>query len=85
MAVKAVRFSLATLLVPAIACGPERDAPAHNEPDDAITEYRQAIDLDPNIAAAQYNLGNALQRKGQLHDAIAEYLYLVNTRGHMKS
>ncbi len=40
-------------------------------PEQAITAYRKAIELDPNNAAAHSRL--ALKDKGQLDDAIAEY------------
>jgi tetratricopeptide (TPR) repeat protein len=41
--------------------------------DDAITNYRKAIDLDPNFAHAYYNLGNVLQDEEKYDDAIVNY------------
>jgi tetratricopeptide (TPR) repeat protein len=41
--------------------------------DDAITHYRQAIELRPNYADAHYNLGRLLTQKGQLDDAVSHY------------
>jgi Flp pilus assembly protein TadD len=40
---------------------------------EAIAEYRKALDLDPELAAAHNNLGSALSDKGRLDEAIAEY------------
>jgi tetratricopeptide (TPR) repeat protein len=39
--------------------------------DGAIACFRKALALDPKNAAAHYNLGNALQNKGQVDEAIA--------------
>ncbi len=39
----------------------------------AITYYRQAISLQPDLAIAHYNLGTALQSAGNLSEAIACY------------
>ncbi len=85
---RAVRFSLATLLVLAIACGPELAAIYHFNLglvlqetgllDDAIAEYRKAIELDPNVAGTHNNLGLALAAKGQYDDAIAEYRIAID-------
>jgi Flp pilus assembly protein TadD len=41
--------------------------------DEAISEYRRAIALDPESAAAHDNLGNALLQHGELDEAISEY------------
>ena len=41
--------------------------------DDAITEFLKAIDLDPKLAPAHTNLGNALNAKGLLDRAITAY------------
>src|SRR5262245_27124986 len=41
---------------------------------EAGIEYlRQALRLDPNNAPAQFNLGSALRKQGQLDEAIASY------------
>jgi tetratricopeptide (TPR) repeat protein len=41
--------------------------------DEAIREYRKAIDLDRKFAGPHHNLGLALLDKGQLDEAIQEY------------
>jgi len=41
--------------------------------DEAIAHFRKAIDLYPGDARAHYDLGQALERKGQAADAIDEY------------
>ena len=41
--------------------------------DAAIACYRKAIELDPKLAVAHYNLGIALRAKGQVDEAIAAY------------
>ncbi len=42
--------------------------------DEAIAEYRKAIELDPKFAAFGHNnIGNALRDKGRLGEAIAEW------------
>jgi tetratricopeptide (TPR) repeat protein len=41
--------------------------------DDAIREFRTAIDLNPQFAAPHYNLGNAWRDKKKLDDAIREF------------
>ncbi len=66
-----MRFSLATLLMLGIACGPEQATGEHNnhgvalqtkgQLDDAIAEYRKAIELDPNNATAKSNLETVLR------------------------
>ena len=43
------------------------------ELDEAIAEFRKAIELDPNYALAHYRLGAALATKGLLDEAIAEF------------
>jgi TonB family protein len=41
--------------------------------DDAITEYRKALKTDPQEPYWHQALGKALQQKGDLHGALAEY------------
>jgi tetratricopeptide (TPR) repeat protein len=41
--------------------------------DDAITSYRDALRLDPDLSQAHVNLGNALAELGRADDAVASY------------
>jgi tetratricopeptide (TPR) repeat protein len=41
--------------------------------DDAITQYQQALQINPDYADAHFNLGNALRKNGRVEDAIAQY------------
>ncbi len=41
--------------------------------DDAIVEYKKAIEIDPKDATPHNNLGIALRSQGKLDDAIVEY------------
>ena len=41
--------------------------------DEAIAEYRKALEIQPDYAHAHYRLGIALKDKGQLDEAIAEF------------
>jgi superkiller protein 3 len=41
--------------------------------EEAIAAYRKAIELDPKLAAAYYNLGNRLSDLGKKEEAIAAY------------
>ena len=45
--------------------------------DAAIAEYRAALRIQPDLAAAHANLGIALQAKGDLDEAIAEYRTVI--------
>ena len=46
---------------------------AKGQQDEAIAEYRKAIQIDPKHVSAQYNLGVALANKGRVDQAIAAY------------
>ena len=41
--------------------------------DEAIENFRKAIQINPNFSEAQYNLGNALAAKGRFDEAIENY------------
>ena len=41
--------------------------------DEAIAQYQQALQINPNYARARNNLGNALCQKGNVDEAIAQY------------
>ncbi|MSS71408.1 MAG: tetratricopeptide repeat protein [Candidatus Latescibacteria bacterium] len=40
---------------------------------EAIAEFKQAIQMKPDLAPAHFNLGKAYKKKGALDDAIASY------------
>ena len=41
--------------------------------DDAITNYRKSLELEPNDAATHYNLALALKYKGESREALKEF------------
>ena len=41
--------------------------------DEAIADFRRALEIDPGHAQAHYDLGNALAAHGQLREAIEHY------------
>ena len=41
--------------------------------DEAIAQYREALEIQPDYAYAHNNLGNALRQKGQVPEALAQY------------
>src|SRR5438067_1405536 len=43
------------------------------KPIEAITEFNEALKLDPKFIAAHFGLGQAYQAKGELPEAIKEY------------
>jgi len=45
---------------------------------DAIAEYRRAIELDPELRTARANLGGALSSLGQWDEALAQLRHVVN-------
>jgi predicted O-linked N-acetylglucosamine transferase (SPINDLY family) len=45
----------------------------HGKLDEAVTAYRQAIRIKPDLAEAHCNLGNALRGQGTLDEALASY------------
>lgn len=46
-------------------------------PEEAEADLREALRLDPQLAAAHYRLGNVLQERGQLDAAVQEQLAAV--------
>src|SRR5208337_614473 len=48
--------------------------------EEAIAEWKQALDLDPADAKANYNFGLALLRKGTLDEAIAHFRTAVEAK-----
>jgi len=48
--------------------------------DEAISLYRQALEIDPRSFGARYNLGNALLQNGQVTEAIVEYRQALDIR-----
>jgi tetratricopeptide (TPR) repeat protein len=40
---------------------------------EAINDYRKALEIKPNYAEARYNLGNALLKVGKMQEALDEY------------
>ena len=54
------------------------DLARKNQIDDAIREWKRAVELNPEEAKAYFNLALALERKGQLDEAIAQYQKAVS-------
>ena len=48
--------------------------------DDAITNYRKALDLEPNDAVTHYNLALALQYKRESREALKEFQATLKLR-----
>jgi tetratricopeptide (TPR) repeat protein len=48
--------------------------------DDAITNYRKALELEPNDAATHYNLALALKYKGESREALKEFQAALKLR-----
>ena len=48
--------------------------------DDAITNYRKALELEPNDAATHYNLALALKYKGDSREALKEFQAALKLR-----
>ena len=45
--------------------------------DEAIAEFRKAVERDPKYVAAQLNLGYAYDRRGQTEEAMAQYQKVI--------
>jgi len=55
--------------------------------DEAIAEFERAVEVDPNYAAAYFNLAYAYERRDRIDDAIAQYKKAIqlepgNVLGH---
>ncbi|MGB9093073.1 MAG: tetratricopeptide repeat protein, partial [Gallionella sp.] len=50
------------------------------KPEDAATYFRNALAIEPNLAEAHFNLGNALKGLGQNEDAAASYRRAIEIR-----
>ncbi len=48
--------------------------------DEALTAYRKAKEIDPDLIEATYNLGNALKALGRLDEAVAAYRHAICIR-----
>ena len=48
------------------------------KPDQALVEFRRAVELEPDLASAQNNLGVALLARGQATEALAHLQAAVN-------
>ena len=48
--------------------------------DEAMSQYQEAIRLNPDYAPARYNLGAALDKKGQTDEAIRQYQEVLRLR-----
>ena len=48
--------------------------------DEAVAAFRTAIRLQPDDAAAHYNLGNALRGQGKVDEAVAECRTAIRLR-----
>ena len=46
--------------------------------DEAIAQYRKAVEVKPDFPDAHYNLGIAFIQKGQINDAVAEFQEAVH-------
>ncbi|MHC4912417.1 MAG: tetratricopeptide repeat protein [Planctomycetota bacterium] len=52
---------------------------ARGKIDEAIRQYRQALQIKPNYTIARYNLANALSRQGKKNEAIEHYREVLQT------
>jgi len=58
---------------------------SRGESDGAISHYRQALQVTPDIAEAHNNLGAALESKGKLDEAISHYRQAVQINPDMET
>ena len=45
---------------------------------EAISMYRRALELQPDLAVAHYNMGNVLKKQGRINEALTSYLKAVD-------
>ena len=50
------------------------------ETEEAITNYKQALETKPDFAEAHNNLGSALEQKGDLEEAVLQYRQALETQ-----
>lgn len=50
----------------------------NGQPEQAIKEFKKAVEIAPNYADAHYNLGAVYQNRGLLDKAVSEYRYALN-------
>ena len=48
------------------------------EIDEAIMQYQNALEINPNYAEAHNNLGTAYLQKGELNEAITQFTEALN-------
>ena len=46
--------------------------------DEAVEAYNKAIDINPDLAEAYYNMGNVLKDQDKLDEAIVAYKASIN-------
>ena len=57
-----------------------QDATAAKNYDEAIAQYRAALEIEPDFAEAHNSLGVALARMGRINEAIAEFQEALRLR-----
>ncbi|MFQ5688435.1 MAG: tetratricopeptide repeat protein, partial [Candidatus Scalindua sp.] len=80
-------FAILLLIGMVIGCDNAQDhielADKHildDKPDKAIEEYKQALDLDKNIAEVHYKLGDIYIKKKMLEEAAKEFRKAIEIR-----
>ncbi len=82
-----------TIWARAIACTKDNDAAHFNlgavyllngRVDDAIAEFRSALQINPHVAEAEYNLGSAYLQKGDAADAVSHFQSALKINPHFE-
>ena len=47
------------------------------KPEEAITEFREAVRIKPGLRRGPNDIGNVLKQQGKLEEAIAEYMIAI--------